>query len=166
MKLRHLMLPAAMALVAIGTMAFASTTGQSGPAMGASWKPYFRAHSLGFPIFRAHHPGPAWVLGHSKELALTPAQKKTEKELTMNMVGASKSAVATLKAKYADYMKDAAQPNPSLQQITADIDSVGKAQVDVGKAMIPYHLEAYAALDPHQQAIFRKMVSAAKTNHS
>lgn len=165
MKHRRLTIPAAIALVAIAPTAFAATIAQSGSAKGASWKPYFRAHSLDFPmIFRAHHPGPAWVLGHAKELGLTPAQQKTEKELTIHMVGAAKSAVATLKAKYADYAKDAAQPNPSSQQITADIKSVGKAQIGVGTAMIPYHLKAYAALDPHQRAIFRKMIPAARTN--
>lgn len=167
MKRRHLMIPAAMALVALGPVAFAATMAQSGPATAASWKPYFRAHSLGFPmIFRAHHPGPAWVLGHAKELELTPAQKKIEKKLTMGMVGASKSAVATLKAKYADYAKDAAQLNPSLKRITADIEAVGKAQIGVGTAMIPYHLKAYATLDAKQRAMFRKMVPAAKTNHA
>ena len=167
MKHRHLTIPVAITLVAIAPTAFAATMAQSGPAMGASWKPYFRAHSLDFPmIFRAHHPGPAWVLGHAKELGLTPAQTKTEKELTMDMVGAAKSAVATLRAKYAAYAKDAAQPNPSSQRITADIKSVGKAQIGVGTAMIPYHLKAYAALDTKQQAMFRKMVPAAKTNHA
>lgn len=167
MKHRHLTIPVAITLVAIAPTAFAATMAQSGPAMSASWKPYFRAHSLDFAmIFRAHHPGPAWVLGHAKELGLTPAQTKTEKELTMEMVGAAKSAVATLKRKYADYAKDAARPNPSLQRIRADIGSVGKAQIGVGTAMIPYHLKAYAVLDAKQQAMFRKMVPSAKTNHT
>ncbi len=165
MKHRRLTIPVAIALVAIAPAAFAATMAQSGPAMSGSWRPYFRTHSLDFPmIFGAHHPGPAWVLGHAKELGLTPAQQKTEKKLAMDMVGAAKSAVATLKAKYADYAKDAAQSNPSSQRITADIESVGKAQIGVGTAMIPYHLEAYAALDRHQRAMFRKMIPAARTN--
>lgn len=167
MKRRSVMIPAVIALVAIGPTAFASIKTQSGAATSAAWQPYFRAHSLGFPmIFRANHPGPAWVLGHAKQLGLTPAQTKTEKKLTMEMVDASKAAVATLKAKYADYAKDAAEPNPSLQRIMADIGAVGRAQIKVGGAMIPYHLEAYAALDPDQQAMFRKLVAAAKTNHA
>lgn len=167
MKLHHLIVPAAIALVTVAPAAYATTMAQSGPAMGASWKPYFRAHSLGFPMmFRAHHPGPAWVLGHAKQLELTPAQIKEEKALTMGMVGAAQSTVTTLKAKYAQYQKDAAQLDPDLHKISADIEAVGKAQTNVGMAMVPYHLKAYAALNAKQQAIFRKLVPAAKMNHS
>jgi hypothetical protein len=156
-----------MALVAVGPAAFSSTTAQSDQTTAASWKPYFRAHSLEFPMmFRAHHPGPAWVLGHAKQLDLSPAQIKDEKALAMGMVAAAKSAVATLQVKYADYAKDAALPNPALEQITTDIDAVGKAQIGVGTAMIPYHLKAYAVLDARQQALFRKLVAAAMTSHA
>lgn len=44
---------------------------------------------------------------------------------------------------------------------TADVDAVGKAQTNVGMAMVPYHLKAYAALNSNQQAIFRTIVPAA-----
>jgi hypothetical protein len=71
-----------------------------------------------------------------------------------------------LQVKYADYAKDAALPNPALEQITTDIDAVGKAQIGVGTAMIPYHLKAYAVLDARQQALFRKLVAAAMTSHA
>ena len=86
----------------------------------------------------------------SPDRNLTPAQIKQEKMLAMGMLDATKSAVAVLQAKYAQYEKDAAQQNPSLQQITADVHAVGKAQTNVGMAMVPYHLKAYAALNSNQ----------------
>ncbi len=166
LKLHTLIFPAALAFVAIGPSAFAATTAHPTAAKVASWKLYFRSHSLGFPmVFRAHHPGPGWVLRRAKVLNLTPAQIKQEKMLAMGMLDATKSAVAVLQAKYAQYEKDAAQQNPSLQQITADVHAVGKAQTNVGMAMVPYHLKAYAALNPNQQAIFRTIVPAATMHH-
>src|ERR1700761_768824 len=60
-----------------------------------SWQAYFRANSLEFPqIFRAHHPGPGWILAHKSQLHLTQSQTQGEEKLAAGMVAAAKASVA------------------------------------------------------------------------
>ncbi len=149
----------AVLTLGIGQAAFAAPAITS-PAP-PTWQPYFKTHSLDFPeIFRARHPGPNWILSHGTQLHLTSAQVTTEKQLMLGMVTSAKTKVAALQAAYAKYQADAAMPAPALPVITADIDAVGQAQTALGLAMVPYHLKAYAALTPAQQATFQSLVAA------
>jgi hypothetical protein len=93
--------------------AFAATPAMTPPAAAPAWQLYFRAHSLGFPeLFRAHHPGPAWMLGHAAQLHLTASQVATEKQLMLGMVTTAKNDVGALQAAYAKYQADAATTAP------------------------------------------------------
>lgn len=129
-----------------------------------SWQAYFRANSLGFPqIFRAHHPGPGWILAHKSQLHLTPSQVAAEQKLAAGMVAAAKASVTRLQAAYAKYQADAAMTAPVQATMIADVEAVGRAETRVGLAMVPYHLKAYALLAPEQKATFAELVASPAT---
>ena len=74
----------------------------------------------------------------------------------------AKSTIAgntALKQAYEKYATDAAAIAPSLAVIHQDIEAIGKAQTHLAQVMVPYHLKAYAALNPTQQALYRKWVA-------
>jgi Spy/CpxP family protein refolding chaperone len=159
------------ALVAASIATFGSMNAEAAtmtmPAANAgasSWRTYFRANSLEFPqIFRAHHPGPGWILGHREQLHLTPSQVVAEQKLAAGMVAAAQASVTRLQAAYGKYQAEAALASPSQAPIIADIKAVGLAQTQVGLAMVPYHFKAYALLTPEQKGTFRELVATPAT---
>jgi len=46
--------------------------------------------------------------------------------------------------------------------VKQDIEAIGKAQTHLALVMVPYHLKAYAMLNPAQQMLYRKLVAEQK----
>lgn len=121
---------------------------------------YFAAHSFEFSsIFKRHHPGPYWILERTKEFQLSSAQIKQQEQLKFGMAKVTIAGNTALKQAYEKYATDAAAIAPSLGVIHQDIEAIGKAQTHLAQVMVPYHLKAYAALNPTQQALYRKWVA-------
>lgn len=121
---------------------------------------YFTSHSFEFsPIFKSHHPGPYWILEHVKQLQLSSAQIKQQEDLKLGMAESTISGNRALRSAYKKYAADASEIEPSLTVIERDIAEIGKAQTQLALAMVPYHLKAYAALNPAQQVIYRELVA-------
>lgn len=120
---------------------------------------YFASHSFEFTsIFKRHHPGPYWILEKTKEFQLSSEQIKQQEDLKIGMAKSTISGSAVLKKAYKKYASDASAAEPSLAVIKKDIEDIGKAQTHLALAMVPYHLKAYAALNPVQQTLYRKLV--------
>lgn len=77
--------------------------------------------------------------------------------LTVNLVEVIVGELAPL-GLYKKYASDASAAEPSLAVIKKDIEDIGKAQTHLALVMVPYHLKAYAALNPVQQTLYRKLV--------
>ena len=123
---------------------------------------YFKAHSLEFPAtFSAHHPGPYWLLKRKSKFNFTDAQLKQEEELKLGMAKSTVDDEAVLQQAYKAYATDSAMLNPSVEQITADIDAVGRAQTSLASEMVVYHLESYALLNPDQKRMYQALVTKA-----
>lgn len=130
------------------------------PAEKKQDQAYFTAHSFEFSsIFKSHHPGPYWILEKIKEFQLSSAQIKQQEQLKSGMAKSTIAGNAALKRAYEKYAVDAAATMPLLALINRDIDAIGKAQTHLAQVMVPYHLKAYAALNPDQQAIYRQLVA-------
>ena len=122
---------------------------------------YFRSHSFDFPkIFSAYHPGPYWILKKKSDFNLTDAQVKQEEALKLAMAKNTIEDETTLKQAYKTYAADSTQLNPSVAQITSDIEAIGKAQTSLAAEMVIYHLQGYALLDSNQQQIYKKLAAA------
>ena len=122
---------------------------------------YFRRHSFDFPkIFSAYHPGPYWILKKKSDFNLTDAEVKQEEVLKLAMATNTIKDETTLKQAYKTYAADSTQLNPSIAQITSDIDAIGKAETSLAEEMIIYHLQGYALLDSNQQQIYKKLTPA------
>lgn len=124
---------------------------------------YFGAHSFEFSsIFKRHHPGPYWILAKTKQFQLSSAQIKQQEELKFGMAKNTISGNTALQKAYEKYAADAKAKTPSLAVIQQDIEAIGKAQTHLALVMVPYHLKAYAALNPAQQTLYRKLVAEQK----
>lgn len=122
---------------------------------------YFRAHSLGFPAtFSAHHPGPYWLLKRKGKFNLTEEQTKQENALKLAMARSTLADEAVLQQASRTYAADSAKPNPSVEQITADIAAVGKAQTSLASEMVVYHVASYALLNQDQKKLYQALVSS------
>lgn len=159
--------PAGIALAAAPGASEQTETAKQLSAMTAAQKKqgqeYFTAHSFDFSsIFKKHHPGPYWILKKKNQFQLSSAQIKKQDALKNAMAKNTLSGNAALKKAYEKYATDAAATEPSLAGINRDIDAIGKAQTHLAKVMVPYHLEAYRALSPAQQALYRKLVAEQK----
>lgn len=123
---------------------------------------YFRAHSLEFPaIFSAHHPGPYWLLQRRSQFKLTDAQMKEEQDLKLGMAKSTVDDEAVLQKAYAVYASDSTMLNPSVEQITSDIDAVGKAQTSLASEMVVYHVKSYELLNAEQKKTYQNLVAKA-----
>ena len=121
---------------------------------------YFRSHSLEFPAtFSAHHPGPYWLLQRKDKFHFSDAQLKQEDALKLGMAKSTVDDEAVLQRAYKVYAADSAMLNPSVEQITADIDAVGKAQTSLASEMVVYHLESYALLTTEQKKTYQALVT-------
>lgn len=130
------------------------------PAEKKQDQAYFTAHSFEFSsIFKSHHPGPYWILEKTKEFQLSSAQIKQQEQLKYGMAKSTIAGNAALKRAYEKYAVDAAVTMPSLALLKRDIDAIGKAQTHLAQLMVPFHLKAYAALNPTQQALYRQLVA-------
>lgn len=122
---------------------------------------YFASHSFEFSsLFKRHHPGPYWILEKTKELQLSGEQIKQQEDLKNGMAKSTLSGNAVLQKAYEKYASDASATEPALAVIKKDIEAIGKAQTHLALVMVPYHLKAYAALNPAQQTLYRKWVVA------
>ena len=122
---------------------------------------YFASHSFEFSsIFKRHHPGPYWILEKTKEFQLSGKQIKQQEELKFAMAKSTISGNTILQKAYKKYASDASATEPSLAVIKKDIEDIGKAQTHLALVMVPYHLKAYAALNPAQQTFYQKLVTA------
>lgn len=65
---------------------------------------------------------------------------------------------AVLQQAYKTYASDSAKPDLSVEQITADINGVGKAQTSVASEMVIYHVESYALLNQAQKKVYETLV--------
>ena len=79
-----------------------------------------------------------------------------------DVVSDAKLSTAEKRAILASWASDAAAVEPSLAVINEDIEAIGKAQTHLARVMVPYHLDAYAALRPAQQVLYRKLVAGGK----
>lgn len=121
---------------------------------------YFTSHSFEFSsIFKSHHPGPYWILENVKPLQLSSAQIKQQEDLKFGMAKSTISSNSVLRSAYKKYAADASKVDPSLTVIEQDIAEIGKAQTQLALVMVPYHLKAYAALNPAQQVLYRELVA-------
>ena len=121
---------------------------------------YFASHSFEFPsLFSRLHPGPYWILENAKQFELSSEQIKQQENLKFAMAKSTISGNAALRKAYEKYASDAAAANPSLAVIKKDIEDIGKAQTRLALVMVPYHLQAYSALNPAQQTLYRKLVA-------
>ena len=121
---------------------------------------YFASHSFEFSsIFKRHHPGPYWILEKTKEFQLSGEQIKQQEALKFAMAKSTISGNTVLQKAYKKYASDASATEPSLAVIRKDIEDIGKAQTHLALVMVPYHLKAYAALNPAQQTLYRKLVA-------
>lgn len=121
---------------------------------------YFGAHSFEFSsIFKSHHPGPYWILEKTKEFQLSDEQIKQQEALKFSMAKTTITGNTALQKAYKKYASDASATEPSLAVIKKDIEAIGKAQTQLALVMVPYHLKAYAALNPAQQTLYRKFVA-------
>jgi Spy/CpxP family protein refolding chaperone len=121
---------------------------------------YFRDHSFDFSsIFSAYHPGPYWILANQERFQFSPEQLARQDSLKLGMAMATITANRALQAAYARYATDAAATDPSVTAIQNDIEEIGRAQTQLAQAMVPFHLQAYAALTPAQQAVYRALVA-------
>ena len=78
------------------------------------------------------------------------------------MAKSTLSSSAVLQKAYEKYASDASATEPSLAVINDDIEAIGNAQTHLARVMVPYHLDAYAALRPAQQVLYRKLVAGEK----
>lgn len=133
------------------------------PAQKKQGQEYFRTHSFEFSsIFKNHHPGPYWILAKTKDLQLSSEQIKQQEALKFAMAKTTLSSSAVLQKAYDKYASDASATEPSLALINDDIEAIGKAQTHLARVMVPYHLDAYAALLPAQQVLYRKLAAEEK----
>lgn len=124
---------------------------------------YFASHSFEFsPIFKRYHPGPYWILEKAKQFQLTREQIKAQEDLKFAMAKNTIAGNTALQKAYKKYAADAIVTEPSLAVIQGDIEVIGKAQTHLARVMVPYHLKAYSALTPVQQALYRKLVAEQK----
>lgn len=123
---------------------------------------YFRAHSLEFPAtFSARHPGPYWLLKRKSKFNFSDAQMRQEEDLKLGMAKSTVDDEAALQKAYAVYASDSARLNPSVEQITADIDAVGKAQTSLAAEMVVYHVKSYELLNADQKKTYQRLVAEA-----
>ena len=126
---------------------------------------YFRSHSFDFPsIFSAYHPGPYWILQEKDAFNLSDEQVKQQQTLKLEMAKNTIADETILKQAYKTYAADSAQLNPAIEQITADINAIGKAQTSLASEMVIYHLKSYALLNPNQKLLYVKLAAARKPN--
>ncbi|MDD2877079.1 MAG: hypothetical protein PHT60_05735 [Acidiphilium sp.] len=122
---------------------------------------YFRAHSFDFsPIFSRYHPGPYWILHHASSFNLTAAQKTKEESLKFGMAKATIKDDMALQTAYKKYQADAQKDQPSLAVINHDIDRVGRAETNLAKEMVPYHLKSYAVLNTAQKQTYKALAAS------
>lgn len=121
---------------------------------------YFASHSFEFSsIFKRYHPGPYWILEKAKQFQLTREQIKAQEDLKFAMAKNTIAGNAALQEAYTKYATDAMVTEPSLTVIQRDIEVIGNAQTQLARVMVPYHLQAYSALTPAQQTLYRKLVA-------
>lgn len=133
------------------------------PAQKKQGQEYFGTHSFEFSsIFKNHHPGPYWILAKTKEFHLSSEQIKQQEALKFAMAKSTLSSSAVLQKAYEKYASDASATEPSLAVINDDIEAIGNAQTHLARVMVPYHLDAYAALRPAQQVLYQKLVAGEK----
>ena len=126
---------------------------------------YFRSHSFDFPnIFSTYHPGPYWILQEKDAFNLSGEQVKQQQALKLDMAKNTIEDETVLKQAYKTYAADSSQLNPAIEQITADIDAIGKAQTSLASEMVIYHLKSYALLDANQKLLYVKLAAARKPN--
>ncbi len=131
------------------------------PDAMAQGRAYFMQHSFDFPtVFRAHHPGPAWILQHASDFNLTPAQTTKLEQLRGEMRSHVADDSGKLKEAYAKYDSDSHEAAPEEKTLLQDVRSVGSAQTQLAGTMIPYHLQSYALLDPAQKQTYDRLVAA------
>ncbi len=131
------------------------------PDAMAQGRAYFMQHSFDFPtVFRAHHPGPAWVLLHASDFNLSPEQTARMEQLRGEMRSHVADDSATLKQAYARYEADSHEATPEEKTMLQDVHAVGDAQTQLAGTMSPYHLQSYALLNPSQKQIYDRLVAA------
>ena len=142
-------------------MAQATPAPSAAPDAMAQARAYFMQHSFDFPtVFRAHHPGPAWILQHASDFNLTPEQTTKMEQLRGEMRSHVTEGSAKLKEAYAHYEADAHEAMPEEKTMLQDVRSVGDAQIQLAGTMIPYHLQSYALLDSTQKKTYDRLVAA------
>jgi hypothetical protein len=131
------------------------------PDAAAQGRAYFRQHSFDFAtVFRAQHPGPAWILQHAPDFNLTQAQTTGLEHLRDGMrVAVAKDSI-NLKQAYTQYAADARAATPQQSIMLKDVQAVGRAQTQLAGAMIPYHLQSYTVLDAAQKNTYERLVAA------
>jgi hypothetical protein len=125
---------------------------------------YFRSHSFDFStIFSRYHPGPYWILQHETSFNLTASQKAKETSLKFGMAKATIKDDMALQTAYRRYQADAQKDHPSLSVIRHDIDRVGRAQTNLAKEMVPFHLQSFAVLDAVQKRTYKTLAASQTT---
>lgn len=121
---------------------------------------YFAAHSFEFSsIFKRHHPGPYWILANAEHFRLSAEQAKRQETLKLAMARATISGNVALRKAYEKYASDASAAEPSRAVVKKDIEAIGKAQTHLAQVMVPFHLDAYAALNPAQRETYRRLAA-------
>lgn len=93
---------------------------------------------------------------------MSSEQIKQQEALKFAMAKSTLSSSAVLQKAYEKYASDASATEPSLAVINDDIEAIGNAQTHLARVMVPYHLDAYAALRPAQQVLYQKLVAGEK----
>ena len=126
----------------------------------AQSRAYFMQHSFEFPtVFRAHHPGPAWILQHASDFNLTAVQTTKMEQLRAEMRSHVAEDSTKLKQAYAQYETDSHEVTPDEKTLIHDVQVVGNAQTQLAGTMIPYHLQSYTLLDPAQKKTYDHLVA-------
>lgn len=160
MKCCRLALLFGVLLVSAAAYPASPALSQMTPAQKKQEQKYFTMHSFDFSaMFKAYHPGPYWILHHEKEFGLTSSQKQTETRLKDGMAKATITDNRALRAAYRKYQADAAKKKPSVATLNADIGAVGRAQTQLAKEMIPYHLKSYHILNARQRGIYTSLAA-------
>ncbi len=131
------------------------------PDAMAQGRAYFMQHSFDFPtVFRAHHPGPAWILLHASDFNLSLEQTTRMEQLRGEMRSHVADDSAKLKQAYARYEADSHEAAPEEKTMLQDVRAVGDAQTQLAGTMIPYHLQSYALLTSSQKQTYDRLVAA------
>lgn len=121
---------------------------------------YFAAHSFEFSsIFTRHHPGLYWILANAEHFQLSAEQAKRQETLKLAMARATISGNAALRKAYEKYASDASAAEPSRAVIRKDIEAIGEAQTHLAQVMVPFHLDAYAALNAAQRETYGRLAA-------